>query len=68
MVALRRLLAAGRLLRKLGVAGVSLVNEVGFRDQVRRYSRSIHESRLFSKHQKAGHELRGNTEGRVGVQ
>ncbi|CAM9910687.1 unnamed protein product, partial [Sphacelaria rigidula] len=34
MVALRRLLAAGRLLRKLGVAGVTLVNEVGFRDQV----------------------------------
>lgn len=34
MVALRRLLAAGRLLRKLGVAGVTLVNEVGFRDEV----------------------------------
>lgn len=34
MVALRRLLAAGRLIRKLGVAGVSLVNEVGLREQV----------------------------------
>lgn len=34
MVALRRLLSAGRLLRKLGDAGAGLVNEVGFRDQV----------------------------------
>ncbi|CAM9767090.1 unnamed protein product [Choristocarpus tenellus] len=35
-VALRRLLAVGRLLRKLGTPGVSLVNEVGFKEQVRR--------------------------------
>ncbi|CAM9440026.1 unnamed protein product [Ascophyllum nodosum] len=34
MVALRRLLSAGRLVRKLGVAGAVLVNEVGLRDQV----------------------------------
>lgn len=35
MVGLRRLLAAGRLLRKLGLTGVTLVNEVGLREQVR---------------------------------
>lgn len=34
MVALRRLLAAGRLIRKMGVAAVTLVNEVGLREQV----------------------------------
>lgn len=34
MVALRRLLAAGRLVRKFGGATISLVNEVGLHEQV----------------------------------
>ena len=34
VVAFRRLLSIRRLLRKVGAAGASLVNEVGFGDQV----------------------------------
>ena len=34
VVALRRLLSAGRLVRKFGAAGSNLVNEVGLGDQV----------------------------------